>query len=253
MDRPGQWANGLRAHICRSVLRPRAPNAHAERHPEEWAAGTDRHIWCRSLRSLRGASQVGGLCNRSVVTGVDRPRAPAGRGSRRDTITPPQPRPSLRGGTDDRASLRPGSRRAPVPSGPGHGTPLRADGGAHGSARAEESDGRIEKATREHAEEPARLDARHCCRAEFTIALVVRATPEGLLSASTVRGVTWKPRAERGHRVQSDAIEPRAGSHYVRPTGRSMPLTMTPARSLADSTASSSKSTPPGSPLPSPA
>jgi hypothetical protein len=31
----------------------------------------------------------------------------------------------------------------------------------------------------------------------------------------TVRDVTWKPRAERGHRVQSDASEPRAGSHYV--------------------------------------
>jgi hypothetical protein len=31
----------------------------------------------------------------------------------------------------------------------------------------------------------------------------------------TVRGVTWKPRAERGHRVRSDAIAPREGSHYV--------------------------------------
>jgi hypothetical protein len=31
----------------------------------------------------------------------------------------------------------------------------------------------------------------------------------------TVRGVTWKPRAERGHRVRSDAIAPRPGSHYV--------------------------------------
>ena len=33
--------------------------------------------------------------------------------------------------------------------------------------------------------------------------------------AHTVRDVTWKPRAERGHRVKSDALEPRAGSHYV--------------------------------------
>jgi hypothetical protein len=31
----------------------------------------------------------------------------------------------------------------------------------------------------------------------------------------TVRAVTWKPRAERGHRVRSDAIAPREGSHYV--------------------------------------
>jgi hypothetical protein len=31
----------------------------------------------------------------------------------------------------------------------------------------------------------------------------------------TVRNVTWKPRAERGHRVRSDAIAPREGSHYV--------------------------------------
>jgi hypothetical protein len=27
--------------------------------------------------------------------------------------------------------------------------------------------------------------------------------------------MTWKPRAERGHHVRSDAMEPRAGSHYV--------------------------------------
>ena len=27
--------------------------------------------------------------------------------------------------------------------------------------------------------------------------------------------MTWKPRAERGHRVQSDVLEPCAGSHYV--------------------------------------
>jgi hypothetical protein len=31
----------------------------------------------------------------------------------------------------------------------------------------------------------------------------------------TVRDVTWKPRAERGHRVRSDAIAPEQGSHYV--------------------------------------
>ena len=31
----------------------------------------------------------------------------------------------------------------------------------------------------------------------------------------TVRDVTWKPRAERGHRVRSDAIAPREASHYV--------------------------------------
>jgi hypothetical protein len=31
----------------------------------------------------------------------------------------------------------------------------------------------------------------------------------------TVRDVTWKPRAERGHRVRSDAIAPEEGSHYV--------------------------------------
>ena len=41
------------------------------------------------------------------------------------------------------------------------------------------------------------------------------ATREGCSSARTVRGVTWKPRAERGHRVRSDATEPQAGSHYV--------------------------------------
>jgi hypothetical protein len=27
--------------------------------------------------------------------------------------------------------------------------------------------------------------------------------------------MTWKPHAERGHRVRSDVTEPRAGSHYV--------------------------------------
>jgi len=29
------------------------------------------------------------------------------------------------------------------------------------------------------------------------------------------RGVPWKPHAERGQRVRSDAIAPREGSHYV--------------------------------------
>jgi hypothetical protein len=41
------------------------------------------------------------------------------------------------------------------------------------------------------------------------------ATGEGGRVTAYGRGVTWKPRAERGHRVQSDAMEPRAGSHYV--------------------------------------
>jgi hypothetical protein len=31
----------------------------------------------------------------------------------------------------------------------------------------------------------------------------------------TVRAVTWKRRAERGHRVRSDAVAPREGGHYV--------------------------------------
>ena len=34
-------------------------------------------------------------------------------------------------------------------------------------------------------------------------------------SRPTVQVVTWKPRAERGHRVQSDATTPRAGTHYL--------------------------------------
>jgi hypothetical protein len=61
-----------------------------------------------------------------------------------------------------------------------------------------------------------RLERRACVPQNLRLTLSSPlATREGYSSARTVRGVTWKPRAERGHRVLSDVTEPRAGSHYV--------------------------------------